>query len=102
MTTTTQLDNASLAQQHLGYVPGHDEETDQEMWRRFPYLHGWWMAARIAQDRYLDRWEQENGTEWTPMDGPAPKLPEYKALMKSYREMVEDIAAGGNGPGGDA
>lgn len=102
MTTTAQLDNAALAQQHLEYGLNEDDEATKEIWRRFPYLHGWYLAARKVSRDYLDRWEEETGEEWGPMDGPMPSLPEYAALMQAYKELVRGIAAGGPGPGIDA
>lgn len=51
------LPDAGLLAQHLAYGVGGHEETDQEVWRRFPGLarmHGQIRAAADAHVRNLD------------------------------------------------
>lgn len=87
----TDLDSATLARAHLGYGPGHDEATDNEFWRRFPHLHGWYLAMEWLGEQQNDRWYEDNGG-FNPMGEFAPVSAEYTALLDKYRAMVLETA----------
>lgn len=82
-----------LIELHLGYGPGENKAVDQELWRRYPHLQGWWMAANWLDKQHTDTWwEARGGFDPWATDGPEP-LPAAEDLRRQYQAICEGIAA---------
>jgi DNA-binding phage protein len=90
----TKVNNAVLAQMHLGYGPAGHEHVANELWARFPHLAGWYLAAQWLQTQHEQTWwEQRGGFDPWSTTSPPP-LPAYEDLMRQYTVMVQQIADG--------